>query len=642
MQLKKDFKNSLVVEDVFDSADPSLNGFDRKNYFSEMVQFCLAAVGLALVAPMFLVIGILIKLSSKGPVFYRGLRLGKNRKLFQIYKFRTLRVGSEHKIGARLLNDHDGFYTRIGRFLKRTKLDELPQLLNVLKGEMNLVGPRPIRPPFLQEFIDEIPNYNSRFAVRPGLTGLAQLKGSYFTDPKNKLRYELIYIKNRSVLFDLKLILLTFLKLLNRWFTLGFLSLAMFLFVSFVQENILPSPYIYISGIRLNILHLFIIFGGAWLLVQRIPKNRLHLYRSSINLPILTFFVFSLATSHFAIQPFASLRGSIYYAVTAFLIALLIINGETTPRFVRNAARIIALATVAVSSLGLFQLFVLNELSAAQANVGLGQGVIYLPRVSSTLGNPVILATYLVLGLPLLLCELAHAKTRQQRDFWLICATITFIGIILTQTRISLLALVITGSVFFYKRSRPLFASFLVSAALLFLLLILVAGPRYSPSSFLNEFKGTLSRTTSQLSKVSPDRFLIGVGTRNLKHLATFNEEPDREEEPDEKPLPSNMHLVLLLENGLFGWLLMMWILLAALASLYSAHKKVKDPRLQTILWAIFSSIVGFLVSMNNVDAFYKISIQVLFWGLLGIGMAIAIRFGKTKNGFIRIWRFGD
>jgi hypothetical protein len=94
--------------------------------------------------------------------------------------------------------------------LKRTKIDELPQLVNVLKGEMNVVGPRPIRPIFLEQLCDDIPRYPIRFAVKPGMTGLAQVRGGYFTHPRDKLRYDLLYIRNRSLLLDLKLIALTF------------------------------------------------------------------------------------------------------------------------------------------------------------------------------------------------------------------------------------------------------------------------------------------------------------------------------------------------------------------------------------------------------------------------------------------------
>jgi lipopolysaccharide/colanic/teichoic acid biosynthesis glycosyltransferase len=161
--------------------DPCLGG---RNHRSEVVQWCLAAMGVVLITPVLLVISLLIKLTSPGPVLYRGLRVGKDRHVFTIYKFRTLREGAEEKISPRLLTEYDTCYTVIGKFLKRTKLDELPQLLNVLKGEMNLVGPRPIRPIFLESFSHDIPPYDLRFHVKPGMISLAQARGGYFTKPK--------------------------------------------------------------------------------------------------------------------------------------------------------------------------------------------------------------------------------------------------------------------------------------------------------------------------------------------------------------------------------------------------------------------------------------------------------------------------
>ena len=151
-------------------------------------QVAIAALGLLILLPVSLVIAIAIKLTSRGPILYRGQRVGRNMEPFSIYKFRTLLVDAEARIGARLLTPGDPLYTPIGRFLKRTKLDEIPQLWNVVRGDMNLVGPRPIRPVFLATSLKEIRDYGLRFVVRPGMTGLAQLRGGYFTHPRDKLR----------------------------------------------------------------------------------------------------------------------------------------------------------------------------------------------------------------------------------------------------------------------------------------------------------------------------------------------------------------------------------------------------------------------------------------------------------------------
>jgi len=642
MQGQRALTSRQLDDSYSNSKDLFFKGPARQNHFSELLQFCLALLGLVLAAPVFLIVGVLIKLISPGPIFYRGLRVGKDRQVFRIYKFRSLQVGAEEQIGGRLLTEQDTYYTTIGKFLKRTKLDELPQLLNVLKGEMNLVGPRPIRPIFLESLCQHIPLYPLRFMVKPGMTGLAQIKGGYFTHPKDKLRYELLYIRNRSTLLDLKLIFLTLFKLLNRWFTLGLLCLVLFLFVSFASENISPSTHTYVFGIRFNVGHLLIILGGGWLLAKRIPNDKLYLYRSPLNLPMLLFFALSLITSCFALQPLTALRGSVYYAVTGFLIVLLIVNGNITSRFIKTTTRTVAILTVMVSFVGLFELFVFHHSFVTQVEAGMTLMPLDLPRISSTLGSPVVLSTYLILGFPLLLCELAHAETKNTRDFWLICTTTVFIGIILTQTRMGLLALAVTGAAFFLKRSKRHFGVFLVGCTLLFLLILSLGGPRYSPRQALLEWKQAVASTTIPLSNTSVGRFLIGIGARNFNNTAVQTNVAASPDNANENLIPVNMHLILFIENGVIGWLIMMWILGGALKSFFAAYKKVKDPHLQLILWAIFSSATGFFVSMNGSAVFHNLSIQVIFWSLLGIGMAITVHFTDRKNGFIRLWRFGE
>jgi lipopolysaccharide/colanic/teichoic acid biosynthesis glycosyltransferase len=640
MHVHNDLKSTLLISDGSDPSDKFYGRNEGQTFVSDTIQFSLTALGLVVISPLFIIIGLLIKLTSSGPIFYRGLRVGKGRKVFQIYKFRTLQVGAEEKIGARLLNEQDSYYTKVGKFLKRTKLDELPQLINVLKGDMNLVGPRPIRPIFLDNFSKKIPLYNLRFYVKPGMTGLAQIKGGYFTNPKDKLRYELVYIKNRSILLDLKLIFLTFFKLLNRWFTLGLLCLTIFVFISFIPENSVPSIYIHVFRIRLNLLHLLIIFGGGWLLAKKIPKGRFCIFHTPVNSPILSFFLFTTISSYFASQPFSAFRGAIYYVITGFMIVFLIINSDISQRFVLNAIKTVAIFAVFIAFLGLFELFLIHHLSAALADTQITSTNLKLHRISSTLGNPVVLSTYLVLGFPLLLCELAYAERKFLRDFWLISTTIVFINIILTQTRVGLLSLAVTGSVFFYKNSRAKFITFLLAFSLLFLILNAVGGPRYSPNQILLEWRQAVITSSTFLSEMSLDKLLIGVGANNVKNLATKEFSSTKDSLEGKKPLPSNMHLLLIIENGLIGWAIMMWIFFAALKKFYVSYTKIRDPRFRMILWAIFSSITGFIVSMNNLATFSNISLQVLFWGLFGVGMAITVRFSARKPGFIKLWEF--
>jgi len=177
-----------------------------KNIFDRL----LSALLLLVFAPVMLICALIIKLTSKGPVFYKQERVGQNEKLFWLYKFRTMIDKAEAATGPVLATEDDQRITPIGRFLRRYRLDELPQLFNILKGEMSFVGPRPERPFFVKQFKKSIPGYAERFLIKPGLTGLAQVSGSYATTPANKLKYDLIYLYNQSLFLDIKILFSTF------------------------------------------------------------------------------------------------------------------------------------------------------------------------------------------------------------------------------------------------------------------------------------------------------------------------------------------------------------------------------------------------------------------------------------------------
>jgi sugar transferase (PEP-CTERM system associated) len=165
-----------------------------------------ASFGLLICAPLFLLIAAAIKASSRGPVLYHQLRVGQHGKVFTIHKFRSMRVNAEQDTGAIWAQAGDTRVTPIGPLLRRTRLDELPQLWNVLRGDMSLVGPRPERPEFIASLIREIPYYGQRHIVKPGITGWAQVcytYGASVEDALEKLQYDLFYVKNMSPALDL-------------------------------------------------------------------------------------------------------------------------------------------------------------------------------------------------------------------------------------------------------------------------------------------------------------------------------------------------------------------------------------------------------------------------------------------------------
>jgi sugar transferase (PEP-CTERM system associated) len=179
-----------------------------------------ALVGVVLGLPLMAMIALAVRLTSKGPVLYHQQRVGQHGRLFFVHKFRSMRNDAEAETGAVWANKHgDVRVTAAGRWLRRFRLDELPQLWNVLKGDMSFVGPRPERPEFVGELTRQIPFYGQRHIVRPGLTGWAQVRYTYgasHEDAVQKLQYDLFYIKNLSIAFDLLIILATVKTVLRR------------------------------------------------------------------------------------------------------------------------------------------------------------------------------------------------------------------------------------------------------------------------------------------------------------------------------------------------------------------------------------------------------------------------------------------
>jgi sugar transferase (PEP-CTERM system associated) len=173
-----------------------------------VVDLALAAVGLALASPLMLLTALVVRLESAGPVLYRQARVGENGTTFTLFKFRSMRADAE--TGTPIwAKERDDRVTRVGRFIRITRLDELPQLWNVLRGDMSFVGPRPERPYFVEQLATVIPFYMERHAVKPGVTGWAQVKyryGSSVEDAMEKLRYDLYYIKHLSIVFDLTIV----------------------------------------------------------------------------------------------------------------------------------------------------------------------------------------------------------------------------------------------------------------------------------------------------------------------------------------------------------------------------------------------------------------------------------------------------
>ena len=210
------------ISDVLLKTSDELNLFDTPLFLSRNIglnveqqwikrleDIVIALLMLVLFSPVFLIAAIGIKCTDQGPVFYKQERLTKDRKTFMIYKFRTMVVDAEKISGPVLAMEKDPRIIPIGRLLRATRLDELPQILNILKGDMSVVGPRPERPQLAEQIEKNIPEFSYRLKVKAGLTGYAQVYGKYNTTSYDKLKLDLMYIRKYSVLLDLKLIMMT-------------------------------------------------------------------------------------------------------------------------------------------------------------------------------------------------------------------------------------------------------------------------------------------------------------------------------------------------------------------------------------------------------------------------------------------------
>lgn len=210
------------ISDIIVKESEELNLFDSPLYLSRNIGFSLgqrivkrtgdiilSLLGIAITSPVMLVVAIMIHSYDKGPVFYKQERYTIHKKRFKVIKFRSMIVDAEKMSGARLASENDDRITPIGHFIRATRIDEIPQFFNILKGDMSFVGPRPERPEIHEEYCEKVPEFDFRLSVKAGLTGYAQVYGKYNTTTYDKLKFDMIYVQKASIILDLQLILLT-------------------------------------------------------------------------------------------------------------------------------------------------------------------------------------------------------------------------------------------------------------------------------------------------------------------------------------------------------------------------------------------------------------------------------------------------
>jgi hypothetical protein len=440
-------------------------------------------------------------------------------------------------------------------------------------------------------------------------------------------------------LLDLKLMGLTFVKIFNRFVTAGAVMAALFLFASFFPAGLYPWLYGSVYGMKLNLLYLAIVVCGIWMIGKKtFGASRLFLYRSPIYLPMLGFAAVGLVSASLSSDPETALRGTGYYVVTGFLVTLTLLNARLTSETGRSAATLAGIACFGLSLLGLMELAATNHLGQIGEVARSGARASSAWAIKATFAKSDVLAAYLVLGFPLLLCQLITARTRHGRDFWLVATTLSFTSILLTQDFLGLLALLVACAVFLAfasSRTVPLLIC-------VFLIPVLIIGawdksatltPTYEP------VRDKLAKEFRVLRAAPVHQILVGTGPKSLILDRSQESRPRRDQA---RAAADNAHVSLILEMGVLGWLAMLAILAVALRGIYQGIRRARDSYQRSLLCAIFASAVGFLISMSGVNVFFQISLQVFFWGLIGLGLGLAARVVGSGGRLVNIWRFGD
>ena len=198
----------VIIDDVT-VLESRISGLTfEQRVLKRAMDIAISGIGLLCASPIMLIEALAIKLEDHGPVFFRQPRVTKDGKVFEVLKFRTMIVDAD-KNNKRLASQNDDRITKVGRFLRKTRMDELPQFINILKGDMSIVGPRPEQVEITEKYVEVLPEFKYRLKVKAGLTGLAQIQGKYNTTPRDKLIFDLIYIEQYSLFVDIKLILQT-------------------------------------------------------------------------------------------------------------------------------------------------------------------------------------------------------------------------------------------------------------------------------------------------------------------------------------------------------------------------------------------------------------------------------------------------
>lgn len=610
---------------------PSLIEVPKKpfyEFFTAVYNVSSAGLGLLILSPLMLIITAAVKLSSPGPALYRGQRVGRNEKIFNILKFRTMKVGSEAKIGKRLVQQDEDHYTSIGRFLRKYRLDELPQLLNVLKRDMNLVGPRPVRPIFLEDHKNKIQAYSRRFLVRPGITGQAQVRGGYYTSPRHKLFYEMLHISRRNVLFDLQLIVLTFARVMTRIFTATLLLCWLLVMVLVAPPEFQAAMTLSIGPLAFNVLYILpTLIIIVHLAQRRMDSRRVVALQTPTDLPIVAFLVWTMIIIPFSPMPLAATRGLGWWICNGFVVYYLILNS----RMVTD--RRDALIAVLVGGVALVGLFDLIPTLLDWFNTG------RLERIVGYLVNPVLTSVLVTLALPLALVRTVAGPSRLQRRFAGAASLVLGLTGILTVSRAGIVVMGIVIAFTLYPLAKRLMSVSILALVGVLMAFSLNGDERLQPTRVVADLNARLSQQAAVLTTLIQDEqttqanLVTGVGARVV---GRYSRSPLYQ---DHKPALelSNMYLTILADQGLIGLGLFLLILWRSLRFVYRGLPRIESALHRADLQAATAGVVGCILLFLVSDALYQLPLMLAFFSALGLAVGLTANYGTAHRRVYRI-----
>jgi lipopolysaccharide/colanic/teichoic acid biosynthesis glycosyltransferase len=590
-----------------------------------------SAVGLLLLSPLMIGIALAVKLTSPGPAFYRGKRVGRNQIPFFILKFRTMQIGSEAKIGKRLVRQDENHYTSIGRFLRKYRLDELPQLLNVLKRDMNLVGPRPVRPVFLEDHKKNVQGYERRFLVRPGITGQAQVRGGYYTSPRHKLFYEMLYVGRRTVLFDLQLIILTFARVMTRIFTTTLLLCWLLAMVLVAPPEFTATMTISLGSITLNILYLVPLFIVVTHLAQRrMESRRVVAMRTPPDIPIALFLVWTVMIIPFSPMPLDAVRGFGWWLCNGFVVYFLVLNSRMVTD--RRGA-LFGVLVGGTTLIGLTDLIpsVVEWYQSGQ-----------MRQIGGPLVNPVLMSFIICLALPLALVRGVRSHSDAQRRAYRIAASILALVGVLTISRAGILIMAVTTAIALWPFARKFMAVIILGLVGVLVGLSLNGDPRMQSDRIVYDLQNNVKRQGKVLKTINADErtshasVYTGIGARVLGRLSQSRRYRHH------KPIlqVSNMYLTVMIDHGVIGLLFFLIFLLRALVFVFVALKRVTDVDARYDLQGAAAGVVGCALLFGMSDALYQLPLILAFFVILGLAVGLAAHYGSEQKRVYRIIQY--